>query len=160
VLSRVAVEIALPQDAEAIAAMSRDLIEYGLRWGWQQDRVLRSIAAPDTNVAVVRDGSVLAGFGIMEYEDEDAHLVLFAVSKAHQRRGMGTELLVWLEESARVAGAERVRVEARRENVAARCFYNHNGYHEQVIRRRMYSNAVDGVRLEKWLRHRAPRNDA
>jgi ribosomal-protein-alanine N-acetyltransferase len=38
------------------------------------------------------------------------------------------------------------------DNVAARCFYNEHGYHERLLKARMYGEAVDGIRLEKWLR--------
>lgn len=145
------VEIALPSDANDIASMSRDLIEHGLPWTWQPARVSRAISAPNTNVAVVREQKGLVGFGIMEYWDEDAHLVLFAVRRAHQRQGVGSAMLRWLEASAVAAGSKRIRVEARRDNVAARCLYNEHGYHELVIKSRMYSGAMDGIHLEKWL---------
>ena len=146
------VRVASESDASEIAAMSQDLIEHGLPWTWRPQRVSRAIASPDTNVAVVREQSTLVAFGIMEYLEEDAHLVLFAVRSGSQRQGIGSELLWWLEASALVAGAERIRLEARRENVAARSFYNEHGYHELLIRSRMYSGTVDGIHLEKWLR--------
>lgn len=88
----------------------------------------------------------------MEYLEEDAHLVLFAVHPSSQRRGVGSAVLRWLEESARAAGTARVRLEARWDNVAARSFYNEHGYRELVIKSRMYSGVSDGVRMEKWLR--------
>lgn len=150
------IRLAVPGDAEAIAAMSRELIEYGLPWGWRAARVLRSIENPDTNVAVVRSDGELIGFGIMEYLELDAHLVLFAVRKASQRTGVGSALLRWLEASAAAGGAQRIRLEARRENVAGRSFYNEHGYHELRIRPGRYSAAVDGVQLEKWLRPPSP----
>jgi [ribosomal protein S18]-alanine N-acetyltransferase len=149
------VRLALSEDAEDIAAMSRDLIEHGLPWTWRASRVLRAIHAADTNVAVARVDGELMGFGIMEYLDTDAYLALFAVRAARQRQGIGRLLLGWLEGSARAAGAERIRVEARRDNVAARSFYNELGYHEVAIRQGRYSDGVDGVVLEKWLRTRA-----
>ena len=146
------VALARPSDAVAIAAMSRDLIEHGLEWRWRTDRVARAIDDPDTNVAVLRREEDLIGFGIMEYLDDDAYLILFAVAKSSQRQGVGSALLRWLEAAARAAGSQRIRVDTRRENVAARCFYNEHGYHERALASRMYSKAVDGVRLEKWLR--------
>ena len=146
------VTIAGPSDASAIAVMSRDLIEYGLGWRWRTDRVARAIRDPDTNVAVLRRQTELIGFGIMEYLDDEAYLVLFAVARSSQRQGVGSALLRWLEAAARAAGSQRIRLDTRRENVAARCFYNDHGYHERILESRMYSKAVDGVRLEKWLR--------
>ena len=143
---------ARPSDASAIAIMSRDLIEYGLEWRWRADRVALAINDPDTNVAVLRRDKELVGFGIMEYLDDEAYLILFAVAKSSQRQGVGSALLRWLEAAARAAGSQRIRVDTRRESVAARCFYNEHGYHERILEPRMYSKAVDGVRLEKWLR--------
>ena len=147
-----AVTIATPDDAAAIAVMSRDLIEYGLEWRWRAERVAKAIADPDTNAAVVRRDGELIAFGIMEYLDDDAYLVLFAVRASQQRQGVGSALLRWLEAVARAAGSQRIRVDARRDNVAARCFYNEHGYHERLLKTRMYGKAVDGIRLEKWLR--------
>ena len=146
------IRIATAQDARGIARMSRDLIEHGLPWTWQPARVAGAIATEHTNVAVVREDRDLIGFGIMEYLDEDAHLVLFAVRPASQRQRVGSQLLEWLETAAIVAGAKRITLEARRENAVARHFYNEHGYHEITIKSRMYSGAVDGIRFVKWLR--------
>lgn len=148
------VELAQPRDAGAIAAMSRDLIETGLPWTWRERRVLRAIRELDTNVAVLRSEEGLAGFGIMEYRDEHAYLALLAVHPGHRRRGVGDALLRWLEASARAAGAGRIRLETRRDNAAARVFYNEQGFHEVGIARDRYGDGVDGLVLEKWLRPR------
>jgi ribosomal-protein-alanine N-acetyltransferase len=148
------VRLASPADAEPISRMSRDLIERGLPWTWRPERVLRAIRHADTNVAVVTLGGELAGFGIMEYLESHAYLALLAVHSSHQRRGIGGALVRWLEEAARAAGAERIRIEARQDNEAARCFYNELGYGEIAIREGRYSDGVHGVVLEKWLRPR------
>lgn len=148
------VELALPADAAAIAAMSRDLVETGLPWTWRQGRVQRAIRQADTNVAVVRAQGALAGFGIMEYRDHHAYLALLAVHPAHRRRGAARALLLWLEASARVAGLERIRLETRRDNAVARLFYNEQGFHEVGITHDRYSDGIDGLVLEKWLRPR------
>lgn len=147
-----AVRLARPEDADDIAAMSRDLIERGLPWNWRATRVLRAIRNPESNVAVVRGDHELLAFGIMEYLETDAYLALLAVRRSSQRSGMGSSLLHWLEASARVAGAQRIRLETRWDNVPARTFYNELGYHEVALRPGRYSDGIDGVLLEKWLR--------
>lgn len=151
-LADTTIRLADDGDAEPIAALSRELIEHGLPWRWRPARIRRAIRAADTNVVVAGPAGAPQGFGIMAYRDDQAHLLLFAVAPAHQRQGLGTALLRWLEDVARAAGAQRIRVEARRENVAARCFYNEHGYHERELEPAMYAGVVDGVRLEKWLR--------
>ena len=154
-IADVAVRLATVADAADIAWMSREYIEYGLPWRWTVGRVTRAIRDPETNVVVVGERGALVAFGIMFYAEDDAHLLLFAVRGDRQRAGVGSAVLHWLEAAARAAGARRIRVETRRESVAARTFYNENGYHEQQIRSRMYSGLVDGVCLEKWLRSNA-----
>ncbi len=139
-------------DAADIAALSRDHIEQGLPWSWRYERVAQAIENPDSNVVVVGEPGMLLAFGIMSYLDDDAHLLLFAVRPSHHRRGIGSAVLHWLEAVARAAASRRIRVEARRENVAARSFYSEHGYVERAIKKAMYGSVVDGVRLEKWLR--------
>jgi ribosomal-protein-alanine N-acetyltransferase len=148
----IAIGLAQYSDSHEIADMSRTLIEYGLPWTWRPGRVALEIAAPGKNVIVAKDQDRLVGFGIMEYLDKHAYLVLFAVRSGTQRQGVGSAILHWLERSATVAGAERIRVEARRSNVAGRCFYNEHGYHELSIEPRRYSGVEDGIVLQKWLR--------
>jgi ribosomal-protein-alanine N-acetyltransferase len=115
----------------------------------------RGHGARNKNVVVAKDQDRLVGFGIMEYLDEHAYLALFAVRASTQRQGVGSAILHWLEASALVAGAELVRVEARRSNVAGRCFYNEHGFHEVSIAPRRYSGVEDGIVLQKWLRDRS-----
>lgn len=145
------ITFATSADAREIAEISRTLIEHGLPWRWKPERVAQTIAKPNVNAVVVRDKGGLSGFGIMEYLEDDAHLLLFAVRPESQRQGVGSAMLEWLEASARVAGARRIRIEARHDNLAARNFYNDHGYHEIALRKRMYLGLLDGVLLEKWL---------
>lgn len=148
------IRLATRADAAEIAAMSRDQIEQGLPWSWTEGRVGGAIRNRDTNVAVVGEPGALVGFGIMAYRDE-AHLLLFSVRPSHRRKGVGSDLLRWLEAVAVTAGIERIVVECRRDNAPARNFYAESGYHELAIAKgyyRGYSGVLeDAVRLEKWL---------
>ena len=151
----IVLRLAQYNDCGEIADMSRTLIEHGLPWTWRPGRVAREIAAPDKNVLVARGQDGLLGFGIMEYLEAHAYLALFAVRTCTQRQGVGSAILQWLEDSAVVAGAERIRLEARRNNVAGRCFYNEQGYHEISIEPGRYSKVEDGIVLQKCLRQKS-----
>jgi ribosomal-protein-alanine N-acetyltransferase len=138
-------------DAAAIAGMSRDLIERGLGWSWTRERVLRSLRHPDTNAVVaVREGE-RAGFGIMKYGDDEAHLLLLAVRPGHARHGVGSALVDWLERSARVAGIVRISLEARVGNDTARSFYARLGYVETQTLPGYYEGREASVRMTKAL---------
>lgn len=151
---RFAIQLAKPKHAFDISAMSRDYVEQGLDWGWTYARVLSAINDPDTNVAVVGDPGSLLAFGIMSYAEDHAHLQLFAVRRAAQRKGIGSGVLTWLERVAHDAGSERIILEARQSNHAARSFYSAHGYREQCVEPAMYQGVEPGVRFEKWLRAR------
>lgn len=149
-----AIRFARREDAAAIARMSRDLIEHGLGWSWTARRVLRSIADRRTNVIVAPDRlGGIAGFGIMQYLDDEAHLLLLAVDPSWRRRGIGAALVGWLEESAVVAGIGHVWLEARVTNLTARAFYAHLGYREIDRIAGYYSGVEASVRMARdlWL---------
>ena len=132
----ITIRLAEPRDAQAIALMSRDLIEAGLGWKYDAPRVLRAIRDRETVAAVACEGKsrgALAGFAIMEFGDERAHLVLLAVRPSHRRTGIGRRLLEWLLESARTAGIASLHLELRAANEAARRFYRAMGFHETVL---------------------------
>lgn len=124
------VRLAVPADALTIARMSRDQIERGLGWSWTPLRVQRSIADARTNVAVAEALGAVVGFGIMKYDDDEAHLLLLAVRPECLRRGIGAALVGWLEATARTAGIGQSYLEARASNTGALAFYRRLGYEE------------------------------
>lgn len=145
------ISLARASDAPAIAALSRDAIERGLSWRWTERRVLRAIRDPATNVAVARREGVLIGFAIMQYGDDEAHIVLFAVEAAQRRAGLGTAMLAWLEATAVVAGMRAIRLEARAGNAPAKSFYRRHGFVEYGSSPGYYEDVEDAVRMVKRL---------
>ena len=100
-------------DAPGIARMSREFIEMGLGWSYDPPRVARLIADRDTLSLVAEDRLGLAGFAILQFGEEHAHLVLLAVQPRCRRRGVARRLLGWLLESARAAGIAELGLELR-----------------------------------------------
>ena len=152
------IRLARPSDAREIAALSRDTIEAGLPWRWVESRVLHCIADPVHNVIVSEwlddaSGVVrLAGFGIMQYLDERAHLALLAVVPAFQSRGIGAELLSWLMRCAEVAGAATVKLELKSNNARARLFYERAQFREIALMVGGYYGLADQCVMERRLR--------
>ncbi len=146
------IRLAVPGDARGIAEMSRDYIEHGLGWSWTPARVLQSIRDPSTNVAVIAPRGRVLAFGIMQYGDDSAHLSLLAVDPTKRHTRMGALLLSWLEQAARAAGAQRIVVEARADNLSALAFYQRQGFERSGRIAGYYTSGLDAVRLEKMLR--------
>ena len=124
------IQLARPRDASAIASMSRDLVEYGLRWRWRPERVGDAIRRAETCAIKTEYEDRLTGFAIMDFGVDEAHLNLLAVAGGCQRRGIGTGMLRWLEQSARVAGISVIHLEVRATNHGGQVFYRSLGYRE------------------------------
>jgi ribosomal-protein-alanine N-acetyltransferase len=134
-------------DAAAIAAMSRQLIEHGLAWSWNEERVERCLRNRDCVVLAARDRRRVIGFAIMEFYAIHAHLNLLAVQPGYRRQGVGRQLLEWLEASARTAGIFTVNLELRAANDGARAFYEKLGYRPAGRRPAYYDGREDAVRM-------------
>ena len=145
------IALATGADASVIANLSRDVIEQGLGWSWTAPRVLKALRDEATNVIVARRHGEVAGFAIMKYGDDTAHIVLLAVTAAQRRCGIGSALLRWLESTARTAGINTIQLEARANNHEARAFYQQLGFNEIGVRVSYYRGVEDAVRFEKVL---------
>jgi len=143
------ISLAVRPDADAIAVLSRDCVEQGLQWSWTTQRVRRCIDARETNVPVIRDRGVIAGFAIMKYGDDEAQLFLLAVRPSHRRRGIGTALLSWLAVTARTAGIRVIRLQVRATNEAAIAFYRGVGFRATAVHTAYYQGAEDAL-LMSW----------
>ena len=137
-----------------IAVMSRCLVELGLRgWSWHPARVARALHGRDSCVVVADAGRRLAGFAIAEFGDSTLHLSLLAVQPAWQRCGIGSALVDWLQCSALTAGINRIDVEMRANNFAARCFYSTLGFSPSGEIRGYYQNIETAIRMCKHIGH-------
>jgi ribosomal-protein-alanine N-acetyltransferase len=144
--------IARGSDIQPIAVMSRCLIEVGLRgWTWHPTRIARALRGRDTCVLAADVDGKLAGFAITEFGDTRAHLSLFAVQPAHQRRGIGLAMIEWIIESALTAGIVRIDVEMRSNNFAARSFYEALGFLPTGQIAGYYQNVETAVRMQRRL---------
>jgi len=149
--SELTLRLAQPTEADAIANLSRDLIEYGLVWRWTPMRVAASIRAANVNVLIACVQGEIAGFAIMRYGDDEAHLDLLAVAPPYRRAGIGRQLLQWLEECAVVAGIFSVALEVRAGNGGAQLFYEHMGYRKLAPLSGYYQGVEAAVRMGRDL---------
>lgn len=143
---------ALGSEAEAMAEMSRRLIEAGLGWRYTPQRVAALIRHPETVALVAHDAVGLQGFAVMQFADTQAHLVLLCVQPALRQRGVGRSLMNWLLHSARVAGIESIALELRADNTAALAFYRRLGFTETLLVPAYYDGRVPAQRMTLTLR--------
>lgn len=147
------IRLATPRDAPRIGDMSRDLVEAGLPWSWTATRIARSMRAADTNVVVSVLAERIVGMAIMQYLSNEAHLNLLAVSPDVRRQGIGTRLILWLEQTAVVNGSGVIYLETRYANHTARRFYESLGYAVVQQLPRYYAGRESALRMARdlWL---------
>jgi ribosomal protein S18 acetylase RimI-like enzyme len=144
--------LARSADARRITAMSRELIEMGLQPSWPEARVTAHIRDRASIVLVARTSWEIAGFAIMQFGDERAHLNLLAVAPRHQRRGVARQLMTWLEESALTAGTFVISLELRASNASGRAFYTALGYREVGRVAAYYGRIEDAICMARDVR--------
>ena len=148
------IEFARRADASVLAQMSQRLVEAGLKPAWGAARIGWHMRDAESVVLTARHIYGIAGFAIMRYGDETAHLNLLAVQPTHRRRGVARRLLTWLEESALTAGTFAVGLELRAQNLSARAFYAALGYQETGEVPGYYQGVESAVRLSRDVRMR------
>src|SRR5262249_27986008 len=141
-------------DAALLAAMSQALIEQGLKPAWGAARIRWHVRDADSVVLTARLGPTIAGFAIMRYGDDVAHLNLLGVATAHRRRGLARALLQWLEETALTAGTFVIGLELREGNAPARAFYRALGYRELGQIAGYYQGVESAIRMTRDVRAR------
>ena len=141
-------------DAALLAAMSQAHVEAGLRPAWGAARIRWHVRDADSVVLTARQQGMIAGFAIMRYGEDVAHLNLLAVDPAHRRRGIARALVRWLEETALTAGSFLIGLELRAGNEAARALYNTLGYHELGQIPGYYQGVESAIRMMRDVRGR------
>jgi len=122
------IEFAVAGDVHEISALSRRYIEQGLRRRYTPPVIRELLWHRSKNVVVARKDHALVGFGIMTYRRDSANLDLLAVRKPQRQRGVGTQILRWLEKVADTAGIANIFVQVRKSNCGAIRFYEKLGY--------------------------------
>jgi ribosomal-protein-alanine N-acetyltransferase len=94
----------------------------------------------------------VAGYSVLIFAADEAELANLAVAAAERRLGIGRILLDDVIAEAGTRGANRIYLEVRESNAAARALYSQAGFREMGRRRRYYSAPVeDAVIMVKAL---------
>jgi ribosomal protein S18 acetylase RimI-like enzyme len=140
------------RDAPVLAHMSQEFVEAGLRPTWSAARIIWHVRHPESIVLTARDGATMAGFALMCFGDDIAHLNLLAVDPGYRRRGVARQLVSWLEETALTAGTFIITLELRASNEAAHALYESFGYRELELVRGYYQGLENAIRMSRDVR--------
>jgi ribosomal-protein-alanine N-acetyltransferase len=120
-------------DLDAVVAIEEAIYPHP----WTRGNFSDSLAA-GYECWIVECGGEIAGYCVAAIAAGEAHLLNLSVAGSWQRRGIGREVLGFVLESARRAGAARIFLEVRPSNEVARTLYTAAGFKVVGIRRGYY----------------------
>jgi ribosomal-protein-alanine N-acetyltransferase len=109
---------------------------------WTGPQCAGLLPMPGVWLSLAREGDEVIGFALARIVVREAELLLLAVSRRVQGRGVGQALLDRFTAIAKARGAEQLHLEVREGNRAVR-LYKRAGF-DEVGRRRNYYNGRDG----------------
>jgi ribosomal-protein-alanine N-acetyltransferase len=139
---RVIVEEGDVMALEAVMAVMDDSFDPAFGEAWTGPQCAGLLPMPGVWLSIARDGQEVIGFALGRIVLREAELLLLAVRRAVQRRGVGQMLLDRFTAIAKRRGAEQLHLEVREGNHAIR-LYKQAGFAE-VGRRKAYYNGRDG----------------
>jgi ribosomal-protein-alanine N-acetyltransferase len=129
-------------DLDDVMAVMEESFDPAFGEAWTAPQCAGLLPMPGVWLTVARDDDRPLGFALGRAVAREAELLLLAVRRSDQRRGIGRGLLERFGDEAARRGAERLHLEVRDGNHAVK-LYTAGGYTE-VGRRRNYYSGRDG----------------
>lgn len=117
---------------------------------WTRVNFADSLAA-QSHCHVLEWHGVMVGYAVLMTGAGEAHLLNLSIAAAWQRRGLGRELLDHVIGCARELKVQKIFLEVRASNTAARALYANSRFREIGVRRDYYPAQVgreDAIVLE------------
>jgi ribosomal-protein-alanine N-acetyltransferase len=129
-------------DLASVMRVMEDSFDPVFGEAWTAPQCAGLLAMAGVWLSLARSGPAVIGFGLARIVGDEAELLLLAVSRCWQGKGVGQMLLDRFAAVASSKGAEQLHLEVREGNHAV-SLYRRNGYRE-VGRRRNYYSGRDG----------------
>ncbi len=104
---------------------------------WTRGNFVDSLTA-QSHCHVLEWHGVIVGYAVLTTGADEAHLLNISVAAAWQRRGLGRELLDHVIVLARTLKVQKIFLEVRTSNSAARALYAQSRFREIGVRRGYY----------------------
>ena len=129
-------------DLDGVMRVMNDSFDPRYGEAWTAPQCAGLLPMPGVWLVLARDDGGPIGFALARQIGNEAELLLLAVRKAAQRRGVGKLLLERFTTDAKKRGADRLHLEVREGNHAVK-LYEDEGF-ALVGRRRNYYSGHDG----------------
>lgn len=129
-------------DLDAVMSVMEDSFDPAYGEAWTAPQCAGLMPMPGVWLSLARDGGDVVGFALSRIVINEAELLLLAVKKSEQGKGIGKMLLQDFIEIAAARGATQLHLEVRDGNGAISLYNSFN--FQEVGRRRKYYTGKDG----------------
>ena len=136
------------EDSAAVAEMEQQIFSDS----WSEKSVLETVQQKQSVCFAVEKAGHLLGYLLAYHAADEAEIARIAVQKEARRQGAAGKLMQALEHYCEEHKMEKLLLDVRESNEAARSFYTKNGFVEDGIRQGFYVNpSEDAVLMSRQL---------
>ena len=137
------------EDGAAVAEMEHQLFFDA----WSEKSILETLSQPNSICLMAEKAGRAAGYILAYRAADEAEIARIAVAKELQRQGVARALLDDFESVCRAQEINKLLLDVRSGNMAARALYEKSGFQEDGIRQRFYRDPEeDAVLMSKAIR--------
>lgn len=137
-------------DINAITAIENDCFTDA----WSKEAFKSSLANPFCEVIVAEtyEDKMIVAYAVTMHMYEQGELAKVAVARQYHRQGIALRLVRWLLRIAEHEGVERVFLDVRQSNTAARALYEKAGFKSYAVTEDFYKSPVEpAIKMKKEL---------
>ena len=136
------------EDSAAVAEMEQQIFSDS----WSEKSVLETVQQKQSVCFAAEKAGHLLGYLLAYHAADEAEIARIAVQKEARRQGAAGKLMQALEHYCEEHKMEKLLLDVRESNEAARSFYTKNGFGEDGIRQGFYVNpSEDAVLMSRQL---------
>lgn len=114
---------------------------------WSRTAITESAARDEAFLFGAFREQQLIGYCIVYFAADEGEIMRIAVDAAHRRQGIGSRLLLFLEDHCENRGIAKLFLEVRESNALAIDFYTDNGFVNSGLRKGFYQNPPEDAVL-------------
>ena len=118
---------------------------------WTKEQLRSAFFRPDFFGLAIENGRELIGYVCATKLFEESELLIIAVAEEYRQQGLGGRLLDEYLQAMQKDGVEKVFLEVRLSNVAAKTLYERRGFVTVRIRERYYADGESALEMVKTL---------
>ena len=118
---------------------------------WTVQGITETFEQSQAFLTVGEENGIIVGYCIVYYVLEEGEIARIAVDEKIRRQGVGRGLLDYTIACCRQIKLQRVLLDVRESNMAARAFYASYGFEEDGMRKNFYDNPKEHAILMSML---------